>query len=85
MCFNLWGERIEQFNIQEGQEVTISFDIDCREWNGRWFNDIRAWRVEPAEAAPAPVNYAPAPVAEDPGCPADPFASQPSFDNDLPF
>ena len=34
-------------NIQEGQDLKISFDIDCREYNGRWYNDIRAWRVEP--------------------------------------
>ena len=47
MMFNLWGDRIDQFNIQEGQDLKISFDIDCREYNGRWYNDIRAWRVEP--------------------------------------
>lgn len=47
MCFNLFGaDKISQFNIQIGEEVTVSFDIDCREWQGRWFNDIRAWKVE---------------------------------------
>ncbi|WP_321437612.1 DUF3127 domain-containing protein [uncultured Bacteroides sp.] len=46
MCFNLWGDRIDQFTIQMGEEVTVSFDIDCREWNGKWFNDIRAWKVD---------------------------------------
>ena len=45
MCFNLWGDRIDQFTIQMGEEVTVSFDIDCREWNGKWFNDIRAWML----------------------------------------
>ncbi|MBP1594520.1 MAG: hypothetical protein H6Q12_1538 [Bacteroidetes bacterium] len=46
MCFNLWGDRIDQFTIQMGEEVTVSFDIDCREWNGKWFNDIRAWKID---------------------------------------
>lgn len=46
MMFNLWGDKIDQFNIQEGQAVKVSFDIDCREYNGRWYNDIRAWKVE---------------------------------------
>ena len=46
MMFNLWGDKIDQFNIQEGQSIRVSFDIDCREYNGRWFNDIRAWKVE---------------------------------------
>ena len=45
MCFNLWGDKIDQFNIREGQNLTVSFDIDCREYQGRWYNDIRAWRV----------------------------------------
>ena len=46
MMFNLWGDKIDQYNIQEGQTIRVSFDIDCREYNGRWFNDIRAWKVE---------------------------------------
>jgi len=46
MCFNLWGDRIDQFTIQMDEEVTVSFDIDCREWNGKWFNDIRAWKID---------------------------------------
>ena len=44
MVFNIFGEdRIKQFNIQMGEDVTVSFDIDAREFNGRWYNDIRAW------------------------------------------
>lgn len=46
MCFNLWGDRIDQFSIQMGEEITVSFDIDCREWNGKWFNDLRAWKID---------------------------------------
>ena len=51
MMFNLWSEKIDQFNIQEGQTLKVSFDIDCREFNGRWFNDIRAWKVEADDAS----------------------------------
>ena len=47
MCFDVFGEdKINQFNIQVGEELTVSFDIDAREWQGRWFNSIRAWKVE---------------------------------------
>ena len=46
MMFNLWGDKIDQFNIQQGQSLNVSFDIDCREYNGRWYNDIRAWKIE---------------------------------------
>ena len=73
MCFDVFGaDKIQQFNIQMGEELNVSFDIDAREWNGRWFNSIRAWRVDRTPAAggqpvpPAgaaqfpPVNAAPA-------------------------
>ena len=45
-CFRVFGEdKINNFNIQSGEELSVSFDIDCHEYNGRWFNDIRAWAV----------------------------------------
>jgi len=47
--FVVFGEdRIKQFNIQLGGEYTVSFDIEAREYNGRWYNDIRAFNVQPA-------------------------------------
>ena len=47
VCFNVFGsDKIAQFNIQAGEEMTVSFDINAREYNGRWYNDIRAWKVE---------------------------------------
>ena len=52
MCFNLWGDKVDQFAIQAGEELVVSFDIDCREYNGRWYNDIRAWKVERGQGAP---------------------------------
>ncbi len=48
MVFSVFGEdRLQRFNIQVGQEVSVSFDIDAREYNGRWFNSIRAFDVRP--------------------------------------
>ena len=64
--FNVFGEdRLREFNIQVGEELTVSFDIDAREFNGRWYNDIRAWRVvrvDPNAVAAAPAA-APQPQA----------------------
>ena len=82
--FNVFGEdKINEFNLQVGSVVTVSFDINAREYNGRWYNDVRAWRVVPYQAqqpvaAPAPAAPfdIPAPTAADiPQAPAD----------DLPF
>lgn len=47
LCFEVFGEdRITSFNIQNGEEITVSFDIDAREYQGRWYNSFRAWKVE---------------------------------------
>ena len=46
MVFSVFGaDRLARFNIQVGQEVMVSFDIDAHEYNGRWFNNIRAFWV----------------------------------------
>ena len=48
MVFDVFGEdKIKKFNVQQGQEVTVSFEIDAHEFNGRWFNEVRAWDVRP--------------------------------------
>lgn len=48
MVFEVFGEdRIRSFNIQKDQDVVVSFEIDAHEYNGRWFNEIRAWNVKP--------------------------------------
>lgn len=72
--FRLFGEdRIKQFNIQNGEELTIQFDIDAHEYNGRWFNEIRAYNVirgggaAVAGAVAGAVAAAPVAPAEDPG------------------
>jgi len=45
-AFTVFGEeRIKQMNIQNGEDVTILFDIDAHEYNGRWYNDFRAYNV----------------------------------------
>lgn len=94
--FNIFGEdRIKQFNIQNGEDITIQFDIDAREYQGRWFNDIRAYNVirgqQPVAAAVAPAG---APVASpfppQPNAGTDPFppaqeAGAEGSADDLPF
>ena len=91
--FNVFGEdRIKQFNIQQGEDLTIQFDIDAREYNGRWFNDIRAYNVVRGQVqqpvAGAPLNqtapFPPSGGATAPFPPAQEPASEGSAD-DLPF
>ena len=91
--FDVFGvDRLAAFNIQVGEDLTVHFDIDAHEYNGRWFNDVRAFRVDRGQAAPAPAPEAapacqPAPAQPAPQVDAAstiPFEA-PSATDDLPF
>lgn len=46
VAFDVMGaDRIAQFNLQVGDYVTVSYDIDAHEYNGKWINAVRAWNV----------------------------------------
>jgi len=99
--FDVFGvDRLQAFNIQIGELLTVHFDIDAHEYNGRWFNDVRAFRIDRGQAAPtaaapeaasaavqaAPVapQAAPQMAPQVPPMDAVPFEA-PSPTDDLPF
>ncbi|MDA9265386.1 DUF3127 domain-containing protein [bacterium] len=45
VCFMAWGDKIDQFNIKQGEPLTVSIDLESREYNGRWYTDVKAWKV----------------------------------------
>ena len=54
LCFDVFGEdKINQFNIQIGEELTVYLDINAREYQGRWYNSFRAWKVERTTSQPS--------------------------------
>jgi hypothetical protein len=85
MMFNLWGDKIDQFAIKEGQDVKVDFDIDCREYNGRWYNDIRAWRVEAVVLAQQGDNFVPDDMPPPPPPSFDSSEFGTESNSDLPF
>lgn len=97
MMFNVFGEeKIKQFNIQAGEEIKVYFDINAREYQGKYYNDIRAWRIdrppfdEGGGAIPTPFSAAPTPAAPQTTTqfpPAQQTAVQTADENedDLPF
>ena len=95
VCLNVWGDdKVRELDkYQVGDKVKISFNLSSREYNGRWYTDVRAWRIEPAGAAasaqtpgynsaPATDSY-PAPAAAP--MPSADDMSSPLEDDDLPF
>jgi len=43
----LWGEdKINQYDLQPGLEATFHIELESREYNGRWYTEARAWKIE---------------------------------------
>lgn len=53
VCVSIWGDKINPSQLQPGNMLNVSFDIESREYNGRWYTDVKAWKVEMAGAAPS--------------------------------
>jgi len=52
VCMSLWGDKADLLkNYKLGDELKVSFNVESREYNERWYTDIRAWKIEPAGAA----------------------------------
>ncbi len=89
MVFSVFGaDRLQRFNIQIGQEVMVSFDIDAHEYNGRWFNSVRAFDVrlvDPAAVGGAPVVTPQPIVAPQPASAAPQSVAQEDSSDELPF
>lgn len=83
VCMNVWGEdKVKELDkYQVGDKVKIAFNLSSREYNGRWYTDVRTWRIEPAGQQPAPVA---APV-QYPSAPAPSIDDLPADDGDMPF
>lgn len=46
VCVSLWGDRIDQADIHIEENIKIYADIESREFNGKWYTDVKAWKVE---------------------------------------
>lgn len=96
ICFEVFGaDKLKEFNIRNNDLIKVHFDITAREYNGKWYNSVRAWKVEHVNTdgslvgATANQVAAPAPQETAPQAPAVPTKSaapstRESFD-DLPF
>jgi len=91
ICVDVWGNNIDAFQIKLQEELTVSLDIESREYNGKWYTNIKAWRVQRGETAPQPQPQAAAPAvttAIPNEVPPPEKASEPTaadFEDDLPF
>lgn len=81
VCFTLFGDKAALLDgIAEGAEVEVFFSVESRDFNGKWFHNINAWKIETASTAPAAKSYPPEFSNHD--IPPEPNDDQ---GNDLPF
>lgn len=59
VCISIWGDKIDESQLRIGNDLKIDFDIESREYNGRWYTDVKAWKIETAGTdAPKPSGNA---------------------------
>ena len=64
LAFEVFNDKVA---VSVGEQCTIHFETKAKEWNGKWFTNINAWRKEGGQAAPAPAPVqTQAPVAAPP-------------------
>ncbi|MDD2204106.1 MAG: DUF3127 domain-containing protein [Bacteroidales bacterium] len=96
ICVVVWGDKANENILKIGNVLDISIDIESREFNGKWYTDVKAWKIdmasnnnnqsnaqpqaEPYAATSAPMNIPPASVFDN-----NTFSSASDDEGDLPF
>jgi hypothetical protein len=76
VCLSLWGDKVDEIKISTGEKITASINIESREYNGRWYTEVRAWKVVRTSEAQRDI---PPPSTD------DSFIPETDASDDLPF
>jgi len=80
VCFMAWSDKIDEFAIKEGENLVVSIDLESREFSGRWYTDVKAWKVTRAGAETDNIPFS-APEKNNTTQPENP----PPLDDEIPF
>jgi hypothetical protein len=86
VCFTMWGEKAQVLkSLSPGTQVNVAFDVESREFNGKWYTDLKAWKIDAGRGTTKPSEY-----NQEPAEISQPYNDlPPSFDggakDDLPF
>lgn len=85
VCITIWGDKANPAVLQEGSMLAIDFDVESREFNGRWYTDVKAWKIEPAgqtpmQGPPVPPSFGDYTYPEPPAEP-----QKGNWEDDMPF
>lgn len=76
VCISLWGEKVDENRLSAGDKIVASINIESREYNGRWYTDVRAWKIQRESGGGS--HEAPPP-------PDERFVPDANSTDDLPF
>jgi hypothetical protein len=79
VCIQNWNDKVQLDSFADGTLVKVSINVESREFNGRWYTDVTAWRMDVEGGANSPEADMPPPPGEIP-----PPDGEPASD-DLPF
>jgi hypothetical protein len=78
-CFSVWGDKVSDIkNLKTGEKITVSFNVESREFNNKWYTDLRAWKISKSSGKQPEVDTDLPPISEN----DIPFDDQ---TGDLPF
>ena len=83
VCISFWGDKTQELaSVKEGEVLSISVNVESKEYNGRWFTEVRGWRLsrKSPETGGPPAGDFPAFSVDD-----EPFAAGDDKVDDLPF
>ena len=80
VCLSLWGEKVDQYSLAVGEMVNASVDLESREYNGRWYTEARAWKLDKNGSADSSSSAPTAPPIGE-----ESFQSSSNTTDDLPF
>ena len=82
VCFSTWGDKSKVVgNLTIGETVKVSFRPESREYQERWFSDLRAWKIEQSGGG----RVTTPPVQNNVTAPPPVDAPPPAEEDDLPF
>jgi len=80
ICISIWGDRINDSQLIPGNLLKIDFDVESREYNSRWYTDIKAWKIEVTDGSSQPGNNTSSPDSF-----SQPVIPSGETKDDLPF
>ncbi|MEP6749103.1 MAG: DUF3127 domain-containing protein [Bacteroidota bacterium] len=78
ICIAVWGDKIDLNSFKIGDALDVSFDVESREYNGKWYTDVKAWKVNAAKKQDGGGKADPAP-------PSEVYFDETTQGDDLPF